>query len=631
MNIHALPSIIAAITNLTLGIFVYLRGKGKKINLLFGLMSLAYAWWNFGAFMLYIAPNKESVLSLFRPTSSGMWFIPPLTFHFIIHLGKDKSKISKIILSISYLLGVISLISSWVVKTEFIFFEYGKYLPKASLPFALININIGVVIYGLYLLTKRYKKLTSAIERVQIKYFFLGITILFLCSLTDILTGYNIKVYSFGQLGTLFYLMCVSYSIIRHRLFDIDMVINKIILFVLFTVFIVIFHIGLIKITSYLVTPPSANFCSIILLVFIFFFTPLRFKLSDLIDRVVYHGRYDYQNILRNTSKALVSLLNLEELLNYLTTTMANVVGVRKVCVLLEKIPGNFSIQSSYGLENELVKDYSIKVKNGIVGWMKKKKDVFVKEEQERELSPEEFKAIYGDIEKIGADISIPLFYKERLLGIITLDSKISGKIYNPADIDILNTIASQTAIALENARIYDEAITDGSSGLYNHKYFIFRLNKEVERARRYNLPLSLLMMDIDHFKNVNDKFGHLVGSMVVRKMGKIIKALVKEVDIPCQYGGEEFTILLPHTELEEAKATAYKLNKTIQDTEFSEEKSISVKITVSIGVSSLSEDNKDKNIPQGLPLIAPLDFLKLADTALYKAKEKGRNKVEVM
>ncbi|MFH1823909.1 MAG: diguanylate cyclase [Candidatus Firestonebacteria bacterium] len=625
MNIYLSSSIIGAIVNLGLSIFVYLKGKGKKINIAFALMSLSVCIWNITTIGFVLIKGENTLESFHRLIVLGIYLIPAFTFHFLTILSKAKGKVVSLLLTLSYILSTGLWISSLLIKTEFKYIDETKrWMPLPNIvSFFFIVIFIFYISYGLYLLFKRYKETSSPLEKTQIRYFLLGISFFFLVSLTSFPhVFWKFKIPPLSSLGCVFYSICVSYSLVRHRLFDIDVVINKIILFIILCGSIIMFYTIFNKLTSSIINPTLANFSSACLIIFFLFFTPLRFWLGNVIDRVVYRNKYDYQNILRNTSKTLVTMLDSEELLNYLTTTVANVVGVRKVCVLLEKTPGNFSIHSSFGLEKDIVKNYSIEVKNGIVGWMKKKKDVFVKEEQERDLPEEEFKTIYKDLEKIGANVSIPLFYKERLLGIATLDSKISGKIYNPVDIDILNTIASQTTIALENARLYNESITDGLTGLHNHKYFIFRLNEEVERARRYKLPLSLLMIDVDHFKNVNDKFGHLAGDMVLRKMGKIIKESTRTIDIPSRYGGEEFAILLLHAKLEGAKVMAYKLNKIIAATEFLiEEKSIPIKITVSIGINSLSEHKKDRE--------TTLDFLKLADIALYKAKENGRNRVE--
>jgi two-component system cell cycle response regulator len=161
---------------------------------------------------------------------------------------------------------------------------------------------------------------------------------------------------------------------------------------------------------------------------------------------------------------------------------------------------------------------------------------------------------------------------------------------------------------------------TDPLTGLYNRRYFFNTLEKEFERSKRYNRALSLLMMDIDFFKSVNDKCGHLTGDKILTIIARILKTDLRKIDICARYGGEEFVILLPETDVNGAISVANRDLNEIREQDLSDICSELKTITISIGIASLPDDN-----------IKTTDaFIKLADDALYQAKKEGRNRIIV-
>ena len=165
--------------------------------------------------------------------------------------------------------------------------------------------------------------------------------------------------------------------------------------------------------------------------------------------------------------------------------------------------------------------------------------------------------------------------------------------------------------------RVEALAIMDSLTGLYNRRRFEFVLEGEFKRATRYHIPMSCLMIDIDHFKTVNDSFGHQGGDTVLREMAQLIQTTIREVDTPARWGGEEFIVLSPNTSKEKANLAATRILNAISQHTFSGVQG--GKITVSIGVAGIPDpaiDNKDKLVHE-------------ADLAMYAAKKKGRNRVE--
>jgi len=157
-------------------------------------------------------------------------------------------------------------------------------------------------------------------------------------------------------------------------------------------------------------------------------------------------------------------------------------------------------------------------------------------------------------------------------------------------------------------------ATTDGMTGLYNHRYFQEALGREISRSRRYGAPVSLIYMDIDHFKKFNDTYGHQIGDEVLKLVAATIKRNLRDSDVPCRYGGEELVAILPDTDQDGAFIAAEKIRKAIESLKFPINETI-VRITISAGVSTypLNADKKES-------------LIEAADEALYFAKEGGRN-----
>lgn len=182
---------------------------------------------------------------------------------------------------------------------------------------------------------------------------------------------------------------------------------------------------------------------------------------------------------------------------------------------------------------------------------------------------------------------------------------------------------AEQLALELKmaNDSLRELAFRDGLTGLYNHRYFQEVLESELERAKRYDHPLSLLLIDIDFFKKVNDQFGHPAGDQVLQEVGNTLVKLVRRCDMVARYGGEEFAIILPETGLTSAKVLAQRVRRGIEQMRVCCGKQ-TLAITISCGVSS-SEDDQDNSLTRNM-------LVEQSDQALYRAKENGRNRVEI-
>lgn len=164
--------------------------------------------------------------------------------------------------------------------------------------------------------------------------------------------------------------------------------------------------------------------------------------------------------------------------------------------------------------------------------------------------------------------------------------------------------------------KLEDLAITDELTQLYNLRQFYKQLNAEIYRYKRYLRPVSLLFLDIDHFKKYNDAYGHLQGDKVLVRLGRIIKSCLRTMDSAYRYGGEEFTVILPETKCEETLIVATRIKNLMETEKFIPVSGNIVKVTISIGITEYRPDERISN------------FVQRADKAMYIAKQKGRNKI---
>jgi len=218
--------------------------------------------------------------------------------------------------------------------------------------------------------------------------------------------------------------------------------------------------------------------------------------------------------------------------------------------------------------------------------------------------------------------VVVPLKAKDRVNGIILADNFITKKPITKDDIRMLIMLANQAGLAIENSQLYEKTVlmshTDPLTGLWNHGYFYYLLQEEIEKAKATKKPLSLIMLDIDYFKVYNDTLGHQAGDNILKELALILKNHSRKMDFVCRYGGEEFAIILPETERNEAFLIAERLRQDIEKHPFIHEEILpDKKLTVSVGVASFPENG---NLPS--------DIVASSDKALYQAKSKGKNSV---
>lgn len=221
--------------------------------------------------------------------------------------------------------------------------------------------------------------------------------------------------------------------------------------------------------------------------------------------------------------------------------------------------------------------------------------------------------------DKITGRLFAPLIIGSEYIGNLSLYTT-KRSAFSPESENIIRLLAADLSMVLKLMLLYNEtrqlSITDGLTKLYNNRYFKEIFEREFERAKRFNKDLSLILLDIDHFKSINDNYGHVQGDSVLKEIGSILKDSTRKIDIVARYGGEEFAILSNDTSLNNTCILAEKIRKNVESYAFRTEKQ-PLRVTISLGVASLAADAH--NI---------MDLIEMADSSLYQAKEGGRNKV---
>lgn len=219
--------------------------------------------------------------------------------------------------------------------------------------------------------------------------------------------------------------------------------------------------------------------------------------------------------------------------------------------------------------------------------------------------------------EETRSELVLPLISFGHAIGVLTLESA-EARHFHDADMTTLESVADICAAAIQNANYFDQvrelAYRDGLTGVFNRRHFEARILEEIERARRYNLVLSVLMVDIDGFKQLNDEFGHLLGDEVLKQVASLFVQQTRKADIVCRYGGDELAVLLPETTGQNAAAVAEKLRTLVSAWEFP---GVPRPVTISTGIGEYPRQGSTRD-----------ELMKAADLALYRAKQSGRNQV---
>lgn len=285
---------------------------------------------------------------------------------------------------------------------------------------------------------------------------------------------------------------------------------------------------------------------------------------------------------------------------------------------LLNESFSTLKLDSSFGLHKNADSHSSFQFGENIFGKALEIEDsIYVPDISKNQ----EFKFFNGE-PKTGSFIVVPiLLRKNHPFGVLSLYREDIGG-FSKEERLLFKKIGQEIAKVLDRSLLFQHtkelSITDDLTGLYNRRYFNQRYEREVIRAKRYRRPLSIMMVDIDHFKSYNDINGHLLGDDTLKRVALILESNLRKADIVARYGGEEFVVILPEIDKSHADQVAEKLRRTVELKNFPKERYLPNKnLTISIGLATLPDDSTNSR-----------ELIEFADRALYRAKSEGRNRV---
>lgn len=320
---------------------------------------------------------------------------------------------------------------------------------------------------------------------------------------------------------------------------------------------------------------------------------------------------------LKEASIALNSTLQFDQVLKIVLEQARKVVAFDSASVLLLK-NNEMVVMSTLGFSssiNLVGTSFSIDENSPNIQVIDSKKPVIVNDLRKKYRGFDE-----PHLQAVQSWMGIPLLHHNELIGILTFDDHQNNHFTNE-DATMASAFADPVAVAIENSRLFacmeQLAITDTLTGLYTRRHFFTLAENEFERAQRYKRRMALLMLDIDHFKIVNDTYGHVIGDQVLRTLAvTCIQSILRKIDVAGRYGGEEFIILLPETSLEHARRVAGRICRKIENTIIPTSAG-DIQVTASLGIAVMSSKHKTLNV-----------LIQDTDAAMYQAKDNGRNQV---
>ncbi|MEW6368874.1 MAG: sensor domain-containing diguanylate cyclase [Acidobacteriota bacterium] len=270
--------------------------------------------------------------------------------------------------------------------------------------------------------------------------------------------------------------------------------------------------------------------------------------------------------------------------------------------------------------EGKTITQYRIKVGEGIAGWVAATAQPVIVNDVAKD---KRFLPIIDEKSnfKTHSILCAPLISRGRTLGVVEIINKREGRSFMESDMEMLLTLVEPAAIALENAILYQRAkelsITDDLTKLYNSRYLHEYLSKEIKRCKRYSTHASLIFLDLDGFKEVNDHYGHMTGGKTLIEVGSVIRGCVREADIIARYGGDEFTIILTETAPADALVIAERLRTRIREHSFLNDEGLDVRLSASLGIASYPDHGQ-----------TPEEIIQRADQAMYRVKGSTKNGV---
>ncbi len=329
-------------------------------------------------------------------------------------------------------------------------------------------------------------------------------------------------------------------------------------------------------------------------------------------------ARFREYEVLQEVTQTIAGILDLRELLSTVLKLASRVLNADRGLILLydpiandlrSMVTRHFERADGSALEHDLAFSQTI-----ARSCFNSKEVVIIEDAMQDARFASAHSIVASSIRSV---VCLPLVKADRVSGVLYLDNLKTPGSFNDQHLKFLRTFAAQTALALDNARLYTQAVTDGLTQLYNRKFADERILEEMLRSNRYERSCSLILIDVDFFKKVNDSYGHHAGDCVLQRLAAMLLEKARASDVTARYGGEEFLMLLPETDATGAFSFAERLRKRVEELEIRVDQQ-TIRVTISCGVATYRSEFQT----------SVKAFVNEADQGLYLAKNEGRNQV---
>ncbi len=424
-------------------------------------------------------------------------------------------------------------------------------------------------------------------------------------------------------LALLAYPVAVFIAIYRYRLFDIELVVRRGLVYTTLTgalllVFYATLGAGGAIFSDLIEGGISVWFISAVTLTLGLLFAPLRRFLQGLIDRRFFPERRALRQRLVALAGELPGLGKLPLMGEHLVARLEKIFAVRSASLLLTEPKSGLLVPlaSTRPTDCEGRPTFLVGRQDfGVVALRRAGRPLPLAHLLEKGGN------LGQRLKQLEAAVAVPLLVQNDLIGILALGPREAGDRFPAEELELLNLLGHHVATVFQNARLFESATFESLTGLLRREAILEVLARELERAERYGRPLTIGMADLDHFKEVNDRYGHLAGDGLLKHVAQVLAGGLRSTDAVGRYGGEEFLLVLPETDLAGARVVADKLRRLVENVREPMDDGSEAAVTVSIGLASLEA------LGTG-PETSARELLKVADRALYRAKEEGRNRI---
>jgi diguanylate cyclase (GGDEF)-like protein len=437
---------------------------------------------------------------------------------------------------------------------------------------------------------------------------------------------------SIEPLVLLAYPVAVFVAIFRYDLFDVEVTVRRSLLYGALTGSLILaFYVALgagSAVFSELVEERDSVWAiALATLILGLLIAPLLRFLQRQIDRRLYPERHELRRRLIALASELPALGNLPRMGEHLADRIAAIFGTRSLVLLLAdpsvEVLGvlvSRGVERTPGRDERLDGGLLLPLRDPALAALQRigrpVPPALLARQPEAAESP-----LLARLAPVAPELLVPLLSHDRLVGLLVLGRRAGRQPYRSEELELLGLLSHHVAQVFENARLFASATYEGLTGLLRREAILERLEIELHRAQRYARPLTVALADLDHFKDVNDRFGHLAGDSLLKRIAEALGASLRDTDAVGRYGGEEFLLVLPETGLGGALAAAEKTRRAVEAVRLRMDDGSEVSVTISIGLAELAAlDSPGK--------ASARDMIAAADAALYRAKHAGRNRV---